>query len=85
MVDVEYKGNVEHGIVSIGRHSIIGAGSVILPNIIVNDGATVGALSLVNKDLDEWGLYVGVPVKKIKIRDKRKIIELEYQFFNRNK
>jgi acetyltransferase-like isoleucine patch superfamily enzyme len=85
MVDIEFKGNVEYGTVSIGRHSIVGTGSVILPNIIVKDGATVGALSLVNKDLDEWGLYVGVPVKKIKIRDKTKILELENQFFNKNK
>jgi galactoside O-acetyltransferase len=85
MVDIKFKGNVEYGTVSIGRHSIVGAGSVILPNITVNDGATVGALSLVNKDLDEWGLYVGVPVKKIKIRDKEKILELERQFYDKNK
>ncbi len=85
MVDIEFKGNVEYGTVSIGRHSIIGTGSVILPNIIVNDGATVGALSLVNKNLDEWALYAGVPVKKIKIRDKGKILELENQFLNKNK
>ena len=85
MVDLEYKGNVEYGIVTIGRHSIIGSGSVILPGIKINDGASVGALSLVNKDLDEWCLYAGVPVKKIKIRDKSKILELEDDFLIKKK
>ena len=72
LVDIEFKGDVEYGTVSIGRHSIIGTGSVILPNIIVNDGATVGALSLVNKNLEEWFLYAGVPVKKLKLEIKEK-------------
>lgn len=84
MVDVEFKGRVEYGIVTIGRHSIIGSGSVILPNINIKDGASVGALSLVNKDLDEWGLYAGVPVKKIKIRDKKLILKLEEEFLLKN-
>jgi acetyltransferase-like isoleucine patch superfamily enzyme len=84
MVDVEFKGRVEYGIVTIGRHSIIGSGSVILPNINIKDGASVGALSLVNKDLDEWGLYAGVPAKKIKIRDKKLILKLEEEFLLKN-
>lgn len=80
MVDFEFKGNVEYGCVSIGRHSIIGSGSVILPNIIVKDGAAVGALSLVNINLEEWVLYAGIPVKKIKDRSKEKILFLENNF-----
>ena len=80
MVDIEFKGNVEYSNVIIGRHSIIGSGSVILPNIIVNDGATVGALSLVNKNLEEWCLYAGIPAKKIKNRSKDKILQLEKDF-----
>ena len=82
MVSMNYKGNVEYGTVTIGRHTIIGSGSVVLPNITVNDGASVGALSLVNKDLEEWGLYVGVPARKIKRRDKEKILQFEIDFLN---
>lgn len=85
MVDMKLKGNVEYGTVTIGRHSIVGSGSVILPNITVNDGASIGALSLVKKDLEEWSLYVGVPVRKVKIRDKGKILDLESQFYLNNK
>lgn len=80
MVDIEFKGNVEYGTVTIGRHSIVGSNSVVLPNVIINDGATVGALSLVNKDLEEWGLYAGIPARKIKNRSKEKILDLERDF-----
>jgi acetyltransferase-like isoleucine patch superfamily enzyme len=81
MVGSEYKGNVQYGTVTVGRHSIVGTGSVVLPNITINDGATVGALSLVNRDLDEWGLFVGIPAKKLKARDKEKILQFEVDFF----
>jgi acetyltransferase-like isoleucine patch superfamily enzyme len=56
--------------VVIGRHAIVGSGSVILPGVTVGDGSSVGALSLVTKSLDEWGVYVGTPAKKLKVRSK---------------
>ena len=54
--------------VVIGRHVIIGSGSVILPGVTIGEGSSVGALSLVNKSLENWGIYLGVPAKKIKSR-----------------
>lgn len=80
LVSKEFKGNVEYGQIIIGRHSVIGSGSVLLPNVIINEGASVGALSLVNISLEEWTLYAGIPVKKIRVRDKFKILELEKLF-----
>ena len=56
--------------VLIGRHVIIGSGSVILPGVNIGEGSAVGALSLVTKSLDEWGMYFGAPAKKLK-RDKK--------------
>ena len=43
----------------IGRHVVVGAGSVILPGCSIGEGTTVGALSLVNRPLDPWMIYVG--------------------------
>jgi len=83
-VDNQFKGNVEYGTVTIGRHAIIGSGTVVLPNIVINDGASIGALSLVNKDLEEWGLYVGIPAKKIKLRNREKILKFEIDFLKEN-
>jgi galactoside O-acetyltransferase len=51
------------GTVNLGRHVIIGSGSVILPKVTIGDGSAVGALSLVTKSLDSWGVYIGTPAK----------------------
>jgi galactoside O-acetyltransferase len=69
MVDKD-KTNVTGGKVLIKRYSQIGACSTILPAVIINEGVAVGAMSLVNKNLDEWGIYTGIPVQKIKERSK---------------
>jgi len=64
------------GTVTLGRHAIIGSGSVILPKISIGEGSSVGATSLVTKDLESWGVYFGCPAKKIKNRSKQ-LLELE--------
>lgn len=74
-VPKEYVGG-EHGKVHIGRHCIIGAGSIVLPSVNIEEGCAIGALSLVTKDLESWKIYAGIPVKKIKDRSK-KLLELE--------
>lgn len=61
--------NVTGGRVLIKSFSQIGANSVILPNITISEGVAIGAMSLVNTSLESWGIYVGVPVKKIRIRN----------------
>jgi len=70
--------NVTHGAVSIGKHVIVGSGSVILPNVILEDGVAIGALSLVTKDCDAFGVYIGTPAKKVKER-KSGVLELEHE------
>lgn len=62
--------NVTTGDVIIGKHVVVGAGSIILPNVSIGDGASVGSLSLVKEDCKEFWIYVGVPVKAIKERKK---------------
>lgn len=74
--------NVTHGAVSVGRHVIVGSGSVILPNVTLEDGVAVGALSLVTKDCTEFGVYIGVPAKRVKERSRR-VLDLERQFLSR--
>jgi dTDP-4-amino-4,6-dideoxy-D-glucose acyltransferase len=73
--------NVQHGDVKVGRHTIIGAGSIILPNTILEDGVAIGALSLVKQNCASFGIYAGIPVKRIRER-KRDLLELETKFIN---
>jgi galactoside O-acetyltransferase len=63
--------NVTGGLVLIGKYVQIGAGSILLPNINISEGAAVGAMSLINKSLDAWKIYAGIPVKEIKVRSKK--------------
>jgi galactoside O-acetyltransferase len=52
---------------------------VIFPNVIVGEGCAIGSMSLVNKSIEPWGVYVGIPVKRIKERSKD-LLEKEKQF-----
>jgi galactoside O-acetyltransferase len=56
---------LKKGKVIINEHVIIGAGSVILPNVEIGEGVSIGALSLVNSNLKSWTLYIGNPLKKL--------------------
>lgn len=80
MVPSEYK-NVKVGPVFLGKHTLIGCGTVILPNVKLEQGVSVGALSLINKNCEEFGIYAGNPAKKIKERD-RNFLNLERQFMS---
>jgi acetyltransferase-like isoleucine patch superfamily enzyme len=71
--------NVDHRPVVIGRHCIIGAGSVILPGITMQNGVAVGALSLISKDCNEFTIYSGVPARRVGVR-KRNLLNVEREF-----
>lgn len=72
--------NLQEAPVCVGRHVIIGTGSSVLPGVKINDGCAVGAMSLVNNDLPEWTISVGIPAKPVKDR-KRDILFLEKAHF----
>lgn len=78
MIPNYYK-NLNTGKVVLRKHVIIGSGSVILPSVEIKEGTAVGALSLVNKSLDEWSIYVGSPARKVNKRS-TKILDLEKEF-----
>ena len=65
----------------IGRHVIVGAGSVIFPGVVLAEGCSVGALSLVNRSTEPWGIYVGNPAQRVKDR-KKDLLELEAAFLS---
>lgn len=71
--------HLTRGSVSIGRHVLVGPGSVILPGVTIEEGASVGAMSLVPRDLAAWGVYAGIPARRLKDRS-RALLELESAF-----
>ena len=82
MVPLKYKGEVRIGNIIINKHCIVGSGSVVLPDVIFEEGACLGALSLANKNLSKYTLFAGIPAKKIKSRNKGEIENLEKKYRN---
>jgi dTDP-4-amino-4,6-dideoxy-D-glucose acyltransferase len=58
------------GRVIIEDNCYIGAHCTIMPNVKIGEGCVIGANSLVLKDTEPWGIYVGSPCRKIGIRPK---------------
>ena len=75
LVPIQYR-NIQSGEVIIGDHAVVGTGGTILPGVFIGDGASVGAMSLINRDIEPWTINVGIPCRKIKNRS-RKLLEYE--------
>ncbi|WP_370559871.1 acyltransferase [Edwardsiella tarda] len=73
--------NVTHAPVILGKHVIIGSGTVVLPGVTLHEGAAVGSLSLVMKDCEPFCIYMGTPAKKIKSRG-RQLISKELELLS---
>ncbi len=57
------------GRVDIGENVLIGANTTVLPGVVIGDGATVSANSLVNRDVEEGEFVGGVPVRNLSPED----------------
>lgn len=66
--------------VIIGRHVHIGAGTIILPGVKIGDGCSIGAGSVVTRNLPEWHICVGLPCRPIKRKPSEKQLAMEKQF-----
>jgi galactoside O-acetyltransferase len=67
--------NVEDAPVVVGRHAIVGAGSVVLPGVEIGEGAAVGSLSLVRADVAPFSIVVGTG--RVVGQRRRDLLELE--------
>ena len=65
--------------VVLRKFSIVGAGSVIMPGVILAEGTSVGAMSLVLTNTEPWSIYVGNPAKRLKDR-KKDLLKLEKEY-----
>ena len=52
--------------ISVGNNAYIGADCCVLKGVVIGRNSIVAAKSLVNKNLESYSLYAGIPVKKIK-------------------
>lgn len=54
------------GKITIKHDSWVGAGAIILPNVIVNEYSIVGAGAVVTRDVAQFSIVIGIPAKVIK-------------------
>ena len=66
---MEYR-NVTGGRVTLEKHVIIGTGASIMPDLTIGEGSAAGSMSLVNRSLDSWGIYAGIPCRRIRERSR---------------
>jgi len=62
--------SVKESPVILQKHSLVGSGCTILPGVVLAEGTAVGAMSLVNRSTEAWGIYFGVPAQRQKDRQK---------------
>ncbi len=65
--------------VILERHVIVGAGAVVMPGVTITEGCSVGAMALLTKSTEPWGIYAGAPAVRVKER-KQDLLDLEKQF-----
>lgn len=54
--------------VVLETHTGIGAHSIVMPGVTVGKGSAIGAQSVVYENVNEWGIYIGNPVRFVKKR-----------------
>lgn len=73
---------LNRGEVILEKHVVIGTHSVILPSVRIGCGASVGAMSLVVKDVESWGVNIGIPCREIRKREKNGILQKELELLS---
>lgn len=80
-IPAEYKREISEPIV-IGRHVILGTGTVVLPGVTLPDGVSAGARTLFTESAEAWSIYVGTPARRVKARSQA-LLQLEREFLSR--
>ncbi len=70
----EFEG--EFAKISVGNRAWISANTIVLPGVTIGEGSVLAAGAVATKDLEPFGIYGGVPAKKIGERNR----DLEYEF-----
>ncbi len=82
LIPAKYKNEYFEKVV-FDRHVIVGAGAIVFPGVHVEEGCSVGAMSLLTKSTRSWGVYVGIPAKRVKDR-KKDLVGLTNNFLEEN-
>jgi len=71
----EFKGT-KLSFVKLGKFAILGTNCIVMPGVTIGEGVMVGAGSIITKNLEPWGIYLGTSPKRVKERDPKPILEM---------
>lgn len=63
--------HVISGKVTLEKYSQLGANTIVMPDVTVAEGAATGSLTFVNQNLEPWTIYIGIPCRKLKERNRK--------------
>jgi acetyltransferase-like isoleucine patch superfamily enzyme len=69
--------NVRGGLVWLQKYVQIGAGTIIMPNVVLGEGSAIGAMSFVKHTIATWEIHAGNPLRYMGSRSK-KVIDLAF-------
>ena len=67
-VNPEGTTHVVGGQVIIKQFAHVGTHSVVFPNLTIEEGCVIGSCSLLRHSTEPWGIYYGIPAKRMKER-----------------
>ncbi|MGI6710755.1 MAG: acyltransferase [Bacilli bacterium] len=79
----KYKNIISKEVI-IKKHVLIGASSVVLPGVVLEEGSSFGAMSFINKSSLPWTVNIGQPARVLKERSK-KLLLLEEKYLSEKK
>lgn len=66
----QYKDAVDAAPVVVENFVAVGTNAVIMPGVTLAEGTVIGACTLVTRSTEPWTVYVGIPAKPIKARER---------------
>lgn len=62
--------SVTNAPVTLERYTLLGTGSTVLPGVTAGEGCSFGAMTLVNRSTAPWGVYAGIPARRLRERER---------------
>lgn len=78
--DPYFRSLASGGAVVIDDHAWVSSHTVVLPKVHIGEGAVLASGAVATKDLDAYGIYGGVPAKKIANRSTNLLYEFDGSF-----
>jgi galactoside O-acetyltransferase len=77
-VPIKYRNVISQKVI-LQKYVQIGAGSIILPGVVMGEGSASGAMSLITKSIPPWKICLGIPAKTL-IDRKKNLLEWVNKF-----